>query len=764
MLCFGACSQECTEDVIPADGEGVTLKLEVEQGVKSVFDQSTWGVSFESGDKVEINGQTVNVRMVQGEPEFTISKADTYTAVFAGDHSSSLTTGGHYTMPAEQSYRAGSFDSTALPMLAYLKATDGTTLQFKAIAGVLRLGLTGTDTITRIEVASADGVALSGKMTLDAEAATATHLVPAADGTSTAVALDCAEGVKLSTTAETYFYIVVPAGAHANGVKVTVHDNAGGSNLYTSKAVTFVQGIVQTTDPITYAPAFSAPVYGQVCTVEGNPVANAVVSDGINVVKTNTAGYYALETDVYSGGQKFVLLSIPSGYEAVASEYAGTRTEGNAFWSAIEGDREGQRHDFTLKAVDQTNYTLITMADSHVVGDSNSYHAKGSITTYRNSVLPVITNHIGSVKSASNPVYAIHLGDMTQTEDWSSYSLNDHKTDMATLGVPVFNCIGNHDHDRSFLEKDKSTTWESILGPTYYSFNIGRRHFIVLDNIYMFGYQSADISNRLTDEQLAWVKSDFAALDKTNIDEIVLVAHTKITGGDKQAIFGMDTSGTAVENNGSKDRRAFYDIFNGYKVTIFSGHYHKDWINKIDPNGEACRILEYTEPAISGTSWYTTDYLRDGTPAAFVSYTCQGSNEMVRAIHPWKDSTLKYRLYNTSDITDQSGTASVDGTDATSDTKAIMVNAWGAWSCEFTSGGETTTIIGKDVSTKRHDLAHRNWYKDNESSLQDGHKTQTSTHIWSYSPTNVDDQITVTAKDYYGRVLATFTTRVGAGQ
>ena len=50
-------------------------------------------------------------------------------------------------------------------------------------------------------------------------------------------------------------------------------------------------------------------------TCDGKGVAGVVVTDGINMTKTNAKGAYALPTNLADPQSQFVHISIPSGYE-----------------------------------------------------------------------------------------------------------------------------------------------------------------------------------------------------------------------------------------------------------------------------------------------------------------------------------------------------------------------------------------------------------------------------------------------------------------
>ena len=95
-----------------------------------------------------------------------------------------------------------------------------------------------------------------------------------------------------------------------------------------------------------------------VVTCDGQGVANVVVSDGISVTCTNSKGAYKLKTD--NEMSHFVYISTPSGYEVPS-----VRGFMPKFYHPLEKGKK--QYDFTLKAVDQTNYHLIVSADIHTI-------------------------------------------------------------------------------------------------------------------------------------------------------------------------------------------------------------------------------------------------------------------------------------------------------------------------------------------------------------------------------------------------------------
>ena len=62
------------------------------------------------------------------------------------------------------------------------------------------------------------------------------------------------------------------------------------------------------------------------------------------------------------------------------------------------------------------------------------------------------------------------------------------KTQFASLGIPVYGVIGNHDHDlKKYTDREATENYRNHFGPTYYAFDMGRTHYVVLDDIVYHG-------------------------------------------------------------------------------------------------------------------------------------------------------------------------------------------------------------------------------------------------------------------------------------
>ncbi len=475
---------------------------------------------------------------------------------------------------------------------------------------------------------------------------------------------------------------------------------------------------------------------------DGSGVANVAVSDGTNVTKTDAYGRYWLQSDISHHEFNFVHISIPSGYETV--EQKGVAP---AYWTTIDKEAEGvQRIDFALREVDQSNYTLLAIADSHVLGGHGRFQSKSDRTQYNEVFMPKWKSYAEQCR-AQGPVYGVHMGDMTQSEAWGKYTIA-HFRDDTTCEVPLFCAMGNHDHDTpgsakmtTFADETQylsRKSYTAAMGPAYYSFNIGTEHYVVLDNTFIRTNNSGDYLCQLDSRQLAWLRKDVAAINKNVIKGIVVVQHIQM----------FNDKGNVAMKNGDR----VMDIFKNYPVTFLIGHSHMDRSLKSQtPAGKP--VWEFVHPSLAGTAWFTLSN-RDGTPAAFCAYNFKDGVGVKRTYVPFgENEKLKYRIYSSAasvgisaawnyPVTEKTGKYESIERDnefaSSTDRSAMLLNWWGAARVEFTGDG-VVSLPGI------YDLTYRDWYwpaleAGNVGKYADGEgaswqkPSKNATHIWQYIP------------------------------
>lgn len=333
-------------------------------------------------------------------------------------------------------------------------------------------------------------------------------------------------------------------------------------------------------------------VYGFV-TCDGKGIADVVVSDGIEVSLTDADGYYSLQSQKKFG---YVFISIPSGYEAPRDGIL------PRFYAYLESDKP-ERKDFELKAVDQSRYTMLYFGDMHLADRFDDFKQFGKFTS----------EVAGMVDSSDVPVYAMTLGDMSWDIFWvsHSYNLRNYLSTMDTAfgtSLPVFHTIGNHDHEMG-LDGDFNTSvaFRKVLGPNYYSFNVGGVHYIVLDDINCHNTSGGERSftDDITSEQLSWLRKDLAYVNHST--PVVVTVHAPL----------YYNSGSFSVNNGWDAVKCFSGFDN---VHFVSGHTHI--LYNVDRLSSSIHVYENNSGAVCGAWWMTgsnrgISLSGDGAPSGY---------------------------------------------------------------------------------------------------------------------------------------------------
>lgn len=120
--------------------------------------------------------------------------------------------------------------------------------------------------------------------------------------------------------------------------------------------------------------------------------------------------------------------------------------------------------------------------------------------------------------------FGLSLGD----EMFDNLSLYDSLNgSIAAIGLPWYNTVGNHDMNYDAPDDALSTeTFKRVFGPTYYAFNYGDVHFIVLDDVVWHGAAKKGYHGEITQRQLDFVKNDLANVPKTQL--VVIAMHIPI--------------------------------------------------------------------------------------------------------------------------------------------------------------------------------------------------------------------------------------------
>ena len=222
-LLVASCAKE---EILEPTGSQVRTKTVLSAGIqtKTVLENDAQ-VLWTNGDKINVNGVESPALELE-EPaatatfEFEGTLEHPYKAVFPASIYKNEST---VTLPAYQSYKAGSFAATAAPMAAY--ATEGSSLSFKNLCSVFKLTINNPGEhgkVAYVDFYGNKGEQVSGDFTLNFENMTLT-------GASTADA-DKKLRYKVNHSfadGQLVMYVVVPAANYEEGYTFRILDEAG---------------------------------------------------------------------------------------------------------------------------------------------------------------------------------------------------------------------------------------------------------------------------------------------------------------------------------------------------------------------------------------------------------------------------------------------------------------------------------------------------------------------------------------------------------
>ena len=489
---------------------------------------------------------------------------------------------------------------------------------------------------------------------------------------------------------------------------------------------------------------------GRVASADGKPLAGVVVSDGVRVTQTDTEGMYTLDSDKELG---YVFISIPSGYMTAADACAIPQF----FARTAKPAGQSERHDFTLTPVDNTRHTVIAATDHHLADreslDVTQFTAEGGFI-----------DDVKAVAAATaSPVYSICMGDMSWDEYWHkrNFMLPEFRRlyERYTFPCPVFNAMGNHDND-PYCASDEaaSAAFRREIGPTYYSFNLGQLHYVVLDNIVYVntgGREGAigklDYEVRIDDRQLAWLRADLATVaDKSA--PLIIVMHAQLHW------WYRGSEGVSWKYAFTRDAGCLVDALAGFsEVHLVTGHSH---MNFRLLNGN---LREHNIAATSGTWWwtgqihddYTINTCRDGSPGGYEVFEVDGRDIRWHYKGIGLEDDYQFRAYDMNEVLKNerirsSGDFTPEGTaggmnDACGEND-ILVNIWGwqpDWNVRVTENGQQLRgvhVIGKDP-------LHKITYTRSTVPFQ----TAYNPHMWRYRASGPSTTVRIEVTDSFGR-------------
>jgi hypothetical protein len=366
-----------------------------------------------------------------------------------------------------------------------------------------------------------------------------------------------------------------------------------------------------------------------VVSAKGKGLADVVISDGYSVVTTDKKGYYELEPHPDATA---VFVSTPSGYgfnheKGIVRQYRllqEVNFKKPVNFELVPLDKDDKEHQFIIWA------------------DPQVKNAKDVEKMMTQSV-PDVQKFVAAAGTGVL-LHGITVGDIV----WDNHDLfGEYDKAVAQMGIPFFQCLGNHDMDyRKGGDETSDDTFQQLYGPTNYSFNRGQVHYVVMDNVRYLG-TDRDYDGFFAPYQLEWLQKDLSFVPKDRL--IILCVHIPV-------------------HSGVKNKEELYALLEGRNVHIMSGHthYHRNVITGT--------IFEHNHGTVCG-AWWTGPICEDGTPCGYGIYQVNGTE-------------LSWHYQSTGESADHQLKIHVSELDASQ--KQVQVNIWNhdpAWQTEYLVDG-----------------------------------------------------------------------------
>ena len=387
-------------------------------------------------------------------------------------------------------------------------------------------------------------------------------------------------------------------------------------------------------------------------------IANVAVTDGSNIVRTDANGHYTILTLADS---RYVYITIPSGYEVEVKNATIPQ-----FYQELGN---ASNYDFLLRKSNED-------CDKHVffVHSDAQVTSADDLRQYKD----VVADNVAlATKYSRMKKFAFDCGDIVGDSPWL---FPNYIEVIKALDMPMFRAKGNHDMDYKGRTFETSyRTFNKYFGPTHYSYDCGKAHYIVIDDNFYTGYGINYIAY-VPENTFRWLEQDLAGVDK---DKLVFVFF-HIPSAEVS-----DISKTKFHPDLMTNVRQFHELFKDFNTHFISGHTHFNLNLEFADN-----LYEHNTAAACGT-WWRTEECIDGTPRGYAVYEVDGNTVKWYYKSSGYDTDYQMRVY-------APGSAEEHPDD-------VIANVWNydsKWKVELLENGKKTADMenytGYDPISKEH--------------------------------------------------------------
>lgn len=344
------------------------------------------------------------------------------------------------------------------------------------------------------------------------------------------------------------------------------------------------------------------------------------VTDGYSYVKTDANGVYQMKTNRYC---RVVYLSVPAAFKIPLDD----KTHRPYFYRSYDKSKGVCRNDFALEPQAVEDKVTFIM-----IGDPQCQTA-AQVERYKSETVPSMISTLNSAHSAGKypNAYGVTLGDIVfdSTNLWDSMMSTMDNLKLADGSwFPIFQCIGNHDHNSLVKSNDYGATeaFFEHCGPTDYSFDRGKVHVVVMDDIMVTSVSSNSSPNKatwsynggFTKVQYSWLEEDLANVDNKSDKVVFLCMHIPMRAGASSGGSSFNTDAYYA------DVLKLLKSFKEAHIMIGHTHYPQNYIHK----GYKCvggqPIYEHVHGAACG-GWWSCDSNVTGAPNGYSVYEVEGN-------------------------------------------------------------------------------------------------------------------------------------------